>query len=109
MQEEVNQPRVNAAPGANLHANLDKNRRGHDARGYMDQCHREREERELRRHLDYDREYAPRALSIASWTVKNTIATTSRTGDVPSTRQTTTPLRVRSLTQTASPDPRSWP
>jgi hypothetical protein len=59
IQEEVNQPRVNAAPGGNLHVNLDKNRRDHDDRGYTDQRHREREERELRRCLDYDREYGP--------------------------------------------------
>jgi hypothetical protein len=47
IQEEVNQPRANAALGADLRANLDKNRRGHDAHGYIDQRHREREEREL--------------------------------------------------------------
>jgi hypothetical protein len=59
IQKEVNQPRANAAPGADLRANLDKNRRGRDAHGYIDQRHRDREERELRRHLDYDREYGP--------------------------------------------------
>jgi hypothetical protein len=32
IQEEVNQPRANAAPGVDLRANLDKNRRGRDAR-----------------------------------------------------------------------------
>jgi hypothetical protein len=37
IQEEVNQPRVNTAPGVDLRANLDKNRRGRDARGYIDQ------------------------------------------------------------------------
>jgi hypothetical protein len=47
IQEEVNQPRANAAPGVDLRANPDKNRRGRDARGYIDQRHREREEREL--------------------------------------------------------------
>jgi hypothetical protein len=47
IQEEVNQPRANATPGVDLRANLDKNRRGRDARGYIDQCHRERKEREL--------------------------------------------------------------
>jgi hypothetical protein len=36
IQEEVNQPRVNVVPGVDLHANLDKNRRGHNARGYID-------------------------------------------------------------------------
>jgi hypothetical protein len=59
IQEEVNQPGARAAPAVNLHANLDKNRRDHDARGYIDQRHRERDERELRRHLDYNREYGP--------------------------------------------------
>jgi hypothetical protein len=44
IQEEVNQPRANAAPGIDLHANIDKNRRGRDARGYIDQHHCEREE-----------------------------------------------------------------
>jgi hypothetical protein len=44
IQEEVNQPRANAAPGADLCANLDKNRHGHDAYGYIDQRHPEREE-----------------------------------------------------------------
>jgi hypothetical protein len=82
-QEEVNQPRANAAPGVDLRANLDKNRRGRDARGYIDQRHRDREERELRRRLDYDREYGPpRAPSIGSWSAKNATATTSRTGGV---------------------------
>jgi hypothetical protein len=47
IQEEVNQPRVNAVPGVDLCANLDKNWCGHDACGYIDQHHREREEREL--------------------------------------------------------------
>jgi hypothetical protein len=59
IQEEVNQPGARAAPAADLRANLGRNRRGRDARGYIDQCHREREERELRRRLDYDREYGP--------------------------------------------------
>jgi hypothetical protein len=36
IQDEVNQPRANATPGGDLHANLDKNRRGRDARGYID-------------------------------------------------------------------------
>jgi hypothetical protein len=108
IQEEVNQPRANAAPGANLRANLGKNRRDRDARGYIEQCHRERKERELRCHLDYDREYSPPpwALYITSWSMKNAIATTSRTGDVLSTRRTTATLRVRSLTRTANPDPK---
>jgi hypothetical protein len=35
IQEEVNQPRANAAQGGDLHANLDKNRRVRDARGYI--------------------------------------------------------------------------
>jgi hypothetical protein len=60
IQEEVNQPRANAAPGVDQRANLDKNQRGRDARGYINQCHRERKERELRRCLDYDREYGPK-------------------------------------------------
>jgi hypothetical protein len=47
IQEEVNQPRANVALGADLCANLNKNRRGRDARGYIDQHHCEREEREL--------------------------------------------------------------
>jgi hypothetical protein len=59
IQEEVNQPEAKAAPDADLRANLDKKRCGRDARGYIDQHHREREERELRRRLDYDREYGP--------------------------------------------------
>jgi hypothetical protein len=44
IQEEVNQPRANAAPGVDLRANIDKNGHGGDARGYIDQRHREREE-----------------------------------------------------------------
>jgi hypothetical protein len=59
IQEEVNQPRARAAPATDLRANLDKNRRGRDARGYIDQRHHEHEERELRHRLDYDREYNP--------------------------------------------------
>jgi hypothetical protein len=59
IQEEVNQPGARVEPAADLRANLDKNRRGLDARGYIDQRHREREERELRRRLDYDHEYGP--------------------------------------------------
>jgi hypothetical protein len=43
--------------GRRPRANLFKNRHGRDARGYIDQRHREHEERELRRCLDYDREY----------------------------------------------------
>jgi hypothetical protein len=34
---------------------------------------------------------------------------TSRTSDVPSTRHTTTTLRVLFLTRIAIPNPRSWP
>jgi hypothetical protein len=59
IQEEVNQPEAKAAPAVDLRANLDKNRRDRDASGYIDQHHREREERELHCHLDYDREYGP--------------------------------------------------
>jgi hypothetical protein len=59
IQEEVNKPRVNAVPGVDLRANLDKNWCGHDARGYINQCHCEREERELQCRHDYDREYGP--------------------------------------------------
>jgi hypothetical protein len=36
IQQEVNQPRANAAAGVGLRANLNKNRRGRDARGYID-------------------------------------------------------------------------
>jgi hypothetical protein len=36
IKEEVNQPRANAAQGADLRANLDKNRRGRDTHGYID-------------------------------------------------------------------------
>jgi hypothetical protein len=59
IQEEVNQPGSKAAPAVNLRANLNKNRRDRDARGYIDQRHREREEGELQRRLDYDRKYGP--------------------------------------------------
>jgi hypothetical protein len=59
IQGEVNQPRGNAVPGVDLHANLDKNWRGRDTHGYIDQRHHEREERELRCRLNYDREYGP--------------------------------------------------
>jgi hypothetical protein len=59
IQEEVNQPGAKAAPAVNLRANLDKKRHGHDARSYIDQRNRECKERELRRRLDYDREYGP--------------------------------------------------
>jgi hypothetical protein len=37
---------MNVAPGIDLRANLDKNQRGRDARDYIDQRHRECEERE---------------------------------------------------------------
>jgi hypothetical protein len=50
---------VNAAQGADLRANVDENRRGCDTRGYIEQCHHEREVRELRHRLEYDREYGP--------------------------------------------------
>jgi hypothetical protein len=59
IQEEVNQPGAKAALAVDLRANLNQNRRGRDARGYIDQRHREREERELRRRLNYDRKYGP--------------------------------------------------
>jgi hypothetical protein len=59
IQEEVNQPQANAAPGVDLHANLDKIRCGRDSRGYIDQRHREHEVREHLCRLDYDREYSP--------------------------------------------------
>jgi hypothetical protein len=35
---------VNAVPGVDLRANLDKNRHDHAACGYIDQRHHEREE-----------------------------------------------------------------
>jgi hypothetical protein len=44
IQEEVYEPQANAALGVDLHANLDKNRRGRDACSYIDQRHRERKE-----------------------------------------------------------------
>jgi hypothetical protein len=44
VQEKVNQPRANAAPGVDLRAILDRNWHGRDARGYIDQRHRKREE-----------------------------------------------------------------
>jgi hypothetical protein len=59
IQEEVNQLRAKAAHAVDLRTNLDKNRRGRDTRGYINQRHREREEQELRRRLNYDREYSP--------------------------------------------------
>jgi hypothetical protein len=48
---------VNGARDGDLRANLDKNRRARDARSYIDQRHREREERELQHRAEYDREY----------------------------------------------------
>jgi hypothetical protein len=107
IQEEVNQPRANGMLGVDLRADLVKNRRGRDAHGYIDQCHREREERELRRRLDCDREYGPRAPSTGSWSARDATATTSRTGGVPSTRQTTAILRVWCPTWTIILDLRS--
>jgi hypothetical protein len=59
IQEEVDQPQANGAKDGDLRTNLDKNKRDRDARGYIDQRHHEREERELRCCLDYDREYGP--------------------------------------------------
>jgi hypothetical protein len=59
IQEEVNQLGANTAPGVDLRANLDKNWRGRDACGYIDQRNHEHEERELRHRLDYDSEYGP--------------------------------------------------
>jgi hypothetical protein len=50
---------MNAAQDGDLRANLDKNRRGCDTCGYIDQRHWERKDQELLRRLDYDREYAP--------------------------------------------------
>jgi hypothetical protein len=44
IQEEVNQPRANAAPGVDLGANLDKNQCGRDTGGYIDHCDHEHEE-----------------------------------------------------------------
>ena len=73
IQEEVDQHnpdqprgRANGAKDGNLRDNLDNNRRARDARGYIDQRHREREERELRRRAEYDREYGPLVPSTAS-------------------------------------------
>jgi hypothetical protein len=59
IQEEVNQPGAKAAPAVDRRANLDKKRCDRDAHGYIDQRHREREEQELQRRLDYDCEYGP--------------------------------------------------
>jgi hypothetical protein len=39
IQEEVNKPGARTAPAVDLRANLDKNRRDRDARGYIDQRH----------------------------------------------------------------------
>jgi hypothetical protein len=103
IQDKVNQPWANVTQGADLRASLDKNSRGRDARGYINQCHREREERELRRRLDYDCEYGPRAPSTTTWSMRSEIVTTLRTDDVPNTRRTTATLMVRFLTRIASP------
>jgi hypothetical protein len=67
IQEEVSQPRANTTKDSDLRGNLDQNIRGCDARGYIDQCHHEREERELRCCLDYIHEYVlgPRLPSVA--------------------------------------------
>jgi hypothetical protein len=64
IQEEVDQhnpdqPQANDARDDNLRANLDKNRRARDAYGYIDQRHRELEERFLRHCAEYNREYDP--------------------------------------------------
>jgi hypothetical protein len=85
-----------------LHTGLDKNSRGRNARGYIDQRHSEREERELRRRLDYNREYGLRAPSTATWSMRSEIVTTLRTDDVPNTRRTTATLMVRFLTRISS-------
>jgi hypothetical protein len=45
----------------------------------------------------------------ALWSVRSTIAMTSRTGDVPSTRRTTATVRVLFRTRIACLDPKSWP
>jgi hypothetical protein len=58
IQKEVNQPGAKATPAVDLCTNLDKNQRGRDAYGYIDRI-MEHEEQELRRRLDYDREYGP--------------------------------------------------
>jgi hypothetical protein len=92
-----------------LRANLDKNRRDRDARGYIDQRHRECEERELRHRLDYDREYAP------SGTVHRIMERKDcDRHDVGNKRRAQYEAdyghpEVGSLTRIASPDPRSWP
>jgi hypothetical protein len=45
IQEEVNQPGAKGEPAVDLRANLNKNQRVRDTRDYIDQRHREREER----------------------------------------------------------------
>jgi hypothetical protein len=108
IQEEVYQPGARATPVANLRANLDKNWCGRDARGYIDQHSHEREEQELRRRLDYDREYGPPGGVHRIMEREEQSAMTSRTGGVPSTRKTVATLRVRSVTQRDNLDMRSW-
>jgi hypothetical protein len=76
---------VNGARDGDLCANLNKNRQCYDTRGYIDQRHRECEERELRHRAEYDRMYAPPAPSTASWNARNATASTSRIGVVPNT------------------------
>lgn len=60
-QHNPDQPRgrVNGAKDGDLRDNLNNNRRARDARDYIDQCHREHEERELRCRAEYDRKYTP--------------------------------------------------
>jgi hypothetical protein len=90
-----------------LHTNLDKNRRNCDDRGYIDQRHREREERELRRAESMLASMDLPLLSTVSWSARNATAMTSRIGDVPNTTQTMFTQRALSRIQIISPDPKS--
>jgi hypothetical protein len=69
---------ANGAKDGDLCDNLDNNRRARDTRSYIDQRHYELEERELRRRVEYDREYAPLALFTTSWSVRSATSTTLR-------------------------------
>jgi hypothetical protein len=72
-----------------LHANLDKNRRNRDTRGYIDQRHMSVKSESCNVTWITTASTELLALFIASWSARSATATFSRIGNMPSTRRTT--------------------
>jgi hypothetical protein len=108
-QNNPEQLRANGVKDGDLRTNLDKNRHACDTRGYIDQRHHERDERELRHHAEYVCEYVPLVSSTASWNARSATAMKPRIGVALSTKQTTAIWRRAPGIQIVNPGPRSSP